>query len=287
MNKIDLIINWTLAVMLFAGIVIVFLKPSKEKFENLKAEIKQYTGKGHELDKHFTQAGLKINTYTYNLIRWLFLAAFFIVVVARYISPLKIGAIAFCLLGLVLLYYLSAPKIEIIKGKESPLILALNNMHKSKGEKLDDEIYDSCITLKNLAIVQRESPLSADYMFEQLLENSKKLKPYYSEMITLYRAGEDAEAFRIFTNRIGTKTAKNFGLILEKIDKINPSELTEQVSVFQDVIAEQRLTKGVKKADKDSIITTMFATVTIFALLLNFAVVVVFMDTMNLMSGVF
>ena len=43
----------------------------------------------------------------------------------------------------------------------------------------ESELYDSCILLKNLALVYRQMPLSADMILELLMENSWKLKPVY------------------------------------------------------------------------------------------------------------
>ncbi|MEG0292273.1 MAG: hypothetical protein RR495_03815 [Anaerovoracaceae bacterium] len=154
-------------------------------------------------------------------------------------------------------------------------------------EKYDEELFNACITLKNLAIVQSDKPFSADFVYEQLLINSKLLKPFLGEMITLYRKGDDVEAFKVLTQKINTKQAKNFSLILSKLDKINPSELVEQVLVFQEAMSDLRMTTQLKKADRNSIITTLFSTATIFALLLNFAVVVVFMDTINTLQRMF
>lgn len=154
-------------------------------------------------------------------------------------------------------------------------------------EKYDDELFNSCVTLKNLAIVQSDQPLSADFVYEQLLINSKLLKPLYGEMLTLYRKGSDKEAFEVLSKKINSKQAKNFSLILSKLDQINPAELIEQVMVFQEAMSDVRMTFQIKKTDRNSIITTLFSTATIFALLLNFAVVVVFMDTLNTLKGVF
>ena len=164
-------------------------------------------------------------------------------------------------------------------------------INKLKNKLLKDayeaELFSSCITLKNMAIVQKTKPMSADYVYECLMENSKILKPLYSEMLVLYRRGRDKEAFELMGKNIGTKTARNFSLILSKMDMINPSELIEQVMAFQDGIREKKVTREMKKVDRNSIITTLCSTAIIFALLLNFAVVVVFMDTLKLMKEFF
>lgn len=158
---------------------------------------------------------------------------------------------------------------------------------KYQKSKYDEELFNSCITLKNLAIVQADKPMSADYVYEQLMSNSKVLRPIYSTMLTLYRKGDEEKAFRVLTDNINTKQARNFSLILSKLDQINPVELIEQVILFQDAMSETRVTNNMKRTDISSIITTLLSTTTIFALLLNFTVIVVFMDSMSLIKNMF
>ena len=288
MVNIEYIIYAVTSTLLIFGMCLVFLpsfKAATKKTNIFKLMLGAGSTDDHA-DKFFRNAGLNLTTGQYNIGRRIALILIIAWAVFKGINPINIMHIVLGILVAVLLFALSAP-IEKFGEYKSPFAMVLEKIYIAKGKELDDELYDSCITLKNLAIVQKEQPLSGDFILEQLLDNSKKLKPIYSEMLSLYRSGKDDEAFSLFNRRIGTKTAKNFAMILSKLDKINPNELIEQVVVFQEIVSEQRLTKGVKKADQDSIITTVFATATIFAILLNFAVVVVFMDTMSAMGGVF
>lgn len=43
-------------------------------------------------------------------------------------------------------------------------------------DALDRELYAGSVILKNMSIVRRETPLSADYIYENLMENSSLLK---------------------------------------------------------------------------------------------------------------
>lgn len=156
-----------------------------------------------------------------------------------------------------------------------------------KKEILELELYDSCITLKNLAIVNGAKPFSGEFLYTMLMENAVKLKPIYREMLLMYRQGRDDEAFTYFADAVGTKAGKTFGAILAKIERINPAELIEQMEVFQNMMAEKRMTQAIRTAQKNSIITTIWSSATVFALLINFAVVAVFMDTLNLLKNIF
>jgi len=152
---------------------------------------------------------------------------------------------------------------------------------------LDRELFSSNVILKNLSLVRRETPLSADYIYENLMENSYLLKPFYGEMLTLYRSGKDEDAFKVFTVEIGTKAARNFAMILSKLDKVNPAELVEQMEIFQQMMMENNTTAAMKRAQRNSLIIMGCAASAVFALLINFSVVVVFMDTINTLNNMF
>lgn len=156
-----------------------------------------------------------------------------------------------------------------------------------KKEVLELELYDSCITLKNLAIVNGAKPFSGEFLYTMLMENAVKLKPVYREMLLMYRQGRDEEAFAYFANAVGTKAGKTFGAILAKVERINPAELIEQMEVFQNMMAEKRMTQAIRTAQRNSVIITIWSSATVFALLINFAVVAVFMDTLNLLKNIF
>lgn len=156
-----------------------------------------------------------------------------------------------------------------------------------KKENLELELYDSCITLKNLAIVNGSKPFSGDFLYTMLMENATRLKPIYREMLLLYRQGRDEEAFEYFSKAVGTKAGRNFCVILAKLEQINPAELIEQMEVFQNMMAEKRMTQALKIAQRNSLITTIWSGATVFSLLINFAVVAVFTDTLIMLKNVF
>lgn len=175
--------------------------------------------------------------------------------------------------------------IPVISDKSKRNIMAKwKLLHSDKAEK---EIFNCCIVLKNLAIVHREMPMSADFILEQLMESSKILRNTFADMLSAYRNGRGEEAFSILYARMPIKEAKTFASILNKLDQINPAELIAHMTAFEETFASQRMTKGMKRAERKSLLTTMMATASIFAILLNFTIVVVFMDTLNLLGQVF
>lgn len=159
-------------------------------------------------------------------------------------------------------------------------------MKKSKSQ-IDKELYNSSVILKNLALVQRQMPFSADYMYERIMENSVLLKPIYSQMLATYRGMDSNEAFKVLPLVVGTKTSKNFAIILSKLEKLNPAELEKQMDIFQKSMMESRMTYAIKRVQRTSLVLTGLATITVFALLLNFVVVVVFLNTIDTLNQLF
>ena len=144
----------------------------------------------------------------------------------------------------------------------------------------EKDLYQAAILLKNLAIVRKEYPVSLDYMLEELSRDSGSLRPVFQQMLSIYRSGKYDEAFKFFGSSVRSKYGRSFALILSKLDRINPYELVSQIDVFIGIIREVRTTEAMKQAERRSLIITVFATASVFACLVNFCVVVVFLDTL-------
>lgn len=88
-------------------------------------------------------------------------------------------------------------------------------------------------------------------------------------------------AFKYFAERLDTKHGRSFAMLLSKMDKIDPAELVPQIDIFIGVIREVRTTEAMKAADRRSALCTFLAASACFAVLIDFLVVVVFMDTLE------
>ena len=199
--------------------------------------------------------------------------------------------LSICILGVYMAY--KDYVLEVFRWKWLENILykrkkdiELMIMKKSKSQ-IDKELYNSSVILKNLALVQKQMPFSADYMYERIMENSVLLKPIYSQMLATYRGMDSNEAFKVLPLVVGTKTSKNFAIILSKLEKLNPAELEKQMDIFQKSMMESRMTYAIKRVQRTSLVLTGLATITVFALLLNFVVVVVFLNTIDTLNQLF
>lgn len=160
-------------------------------------------------------------------------------------------------------------------------------VHSIRSRRFDMELYDSSLLLKNLALADREHAFSADYIYERLMEHARWLRPVYARMLNLYRGGHDQEAFQYLEEQCGSRIGRNFAMVLSKIDRISPDELVEQMEVFLEIMGQQRITAEMKRVQRNSLITTMLATVSVFVMILDFAVVIVFMHTLTMMENIF
>ncbi len=172
---------------------------------------------------------------------------------------------------------------NIIIGLRNKLYRKLIFIGKQIGlvEDSERDLYQAAILLKNLAIVRKEYPVSLDYILEELSSDAGTLKPVFQETLVIYRSGRYDEAFKFFAGAVKSRYGKNFALILSKLDRINPYELVSQIDIFIGIIREVRTTEAIKQAERRSLVITAFATASVFAVLVNFCVVVVFLDTLS------
>ena len=148
-------------------------------------------------------------------------------------------------------------------------------------EDSEKDLYQAAILLKNLAIVRKDYPVSLDYILEELAKDSGTLKPVFQKTLSIYRGGRYDEAFKFFADSVRSRYGKNLAMILSKMDKINPYEIVTQIDVYIGIIREVRTTEAMKQAERRSLVITAFATASVFTLMINFCVVVVFLDTLN------
>lgn len=156
-----------------------------------------------------------------------------------------------------------------------------------RADRLEQELLNSCLIGRNLAIVYAGKPMSADHIIEELMKSSNVLKPTYARMLSLYRAGRDEEAFALLPEMVPIKAASNFSLILSKMDRIDPAELSGYMEAFEMSLSDERVTKGMKREERKSLIGTVVSTMAVFAVLMNFTTVVVFLDAAEMLKTVF
>lgn len=268
--------------LLLIGIYFLFIKGTGEYY---KGQMMAFINEDLEENDYFVRMGQNVTANGYRIALYVVCCLIFILMAVNAILKVSIPGLLLAIIVAVGVGYLFQPKKTIAGGLQSPFYKMVEITTKRRSEELEKELYNSVTLLKNIAIAQEGEPLSADTIMEKLMENAKKLKPVFADMLRVYRQGDKTKALRRFAMSIGTRNASNFTQILEKIDKTSPSELRLQITSLQETMADERFTSGLEKAESKG--TTLFglATAAAFVCLLNFLFVCVMIDAMDMLGG--
>ena len=152
-------------------------------------------------------------------------------------------------------------------------------------EEMEQDLFSSCVILRNLAIVQKDRPMSVDYILEELMNSSGALRSVYEEILFQIRNGRGDRAFDVLRERLNTRAGEQFAYVLAGIEQINPAELVGAMESLEEAFSEARVTAAMKRSSRRSFLTTLAATASVLAVLMNFSVVVEFMDMRQILSG--
>ena len=235
-------------------------------------------------DLRFRGLGIRLTEAGYRRILFILCTA---LVFFSLMKTLREREAAFALAGALAAFYihrLLLPREHVFGSVRSIFAMALDMLAASRRKKFDRGLYTCCVVLRNLAIVQKSAPLSADQILERIARcASKELQPLFWSMLSMYRTGKADQAFRTFAASVGTPAGRASAGIFAKLDSINPAELLEQTTALIDAMREARVTAGHIRAQRSGVITMALATATIMTAMLDFLVVVVYMDLMQML----
>ena len=229
------------------------------------------------------EAGMKTDSKYYNGIRYI-LTVVTLVLQAKVQMEAEVLKPHLFLLAAGI-FLLSSP-VESFNGKLMPFGYVMKLFKKGQEEKIDKEVFQAMTQLKNLCIAQAEFPLSGDYMIEQVMKFSQVTKPAYSRMLIQWRLGDSEKACEIFADTLNTKMSRELSSIFLKLESMAPMELADHLSLYQSHIREERMTKHLRKQEMMSYVLYAPVIASAFAIMLNFMVVVIWLDTMDLMQKI-
>lgn len=154
---------------------------------------------------------------------------------------------------------------------------------RHKGKSLMTDI----ALLKSIIICNRESPLSTEKILEEMAIYSNGLSKTYLKVVSEYRKNKGKRAFDAVTDRYQGHIWESYKRILVRLEDFDPIELIDQISALQELVLQNQISKSMVDVEKKANLLTIIATASVFAVILNFAVVVVFMDTMAMLGKVF
>ena len=85
-------------------------------------------------------------------------------------------------------YMTRAPALRL-RGRISELVKRVSR------ESMEQELFASCLILRNLAIIQKDKPLSLDHMLEELMDASDALRSVYEDVLFRWRSGQGNQSF--------------------------------------------------------------------------------------------
>lgn len=256
----------------------------KNRYEEFK-ELVKFKGDEKEFNKLFSTAGLNITIGQYQSIRYFLFILWILMIFAA--SKFNIGKLPLMqLLTVVIVYYATTPKISIM-GKKTPFRYMIDALTIEYRNKVNIEIYRIFSQLKNMTMNRKDNPPGATFMFEQLKKFTKVIRPALNRFITLYNEDKLDEAHRYLQNALNTHAGHDLADLLIKLDKINPQELKNQLSVYQEKVRLERETASKKKNENRSNIIYFIVMLSLFIIVMNFIVVVFYLDSLSLMKYLF
>lgn len=206
----------------------------------------------------------------YKAIRLIAVMAILAYVGYSFLTTGKISQIACAVLLVIIVFTDPTAKISIIA--------VLSKRFQGRVRAMQDqEIYRAIIQLVNIASLDLK--MSATEVMTELLRHTSYLRPELARLIRLWYSSDKVVITADFAQKIGTDQAKYLAKILLKLDSAYPSELRNELELYQiTVLAEKQTTRE----NKDAAIGDLFnalVTALFMVILVNFIVVVVYANT--------
>jgi len=229
------------------------------------------------------ESGLHIDSVKYNTYRLGVLCAY---LMSQIVIGLSEGVFSVKKICLAVTIFLLFSPIDIIWGYKTPFGFALTAFKNYRKDQIDKEIFETMTQLKNLCIAQAQSPLSGDYLIEQLLKFSRLTKPAFTKLLSLWRLGQSEKGCEVFADLLDTKVSQELSNIFLKLESMNPVELANHLELFQNHVREERMSHYLRKQETLSYVLYAPVIASAFMIMLNFMVIVIWMDTMQLIRKI-
>lgn len=235
------------------------------------------------VSQKFYEAGLKLNVHDYKTFRYLFVIACMTLELGSLVSKHEIEVRE--LLLLTLLFIMTTP-IERVGKYWTPFGKILSLLVANRKVRIDREHLNAMTQLKNLCIAQEENRVGGDYLIEQLFKNSDVTKPAYTKLLGYWRMGQTRAGCEAFGQMLDTKISRELANIFEKIDALDHRAVIDQIIIYQSFIREERMTRHEKRQEILSYILYAPVVASAFMIILNFMVIVIWLDTMDMIQNI-
>ena len=234
-------------------------------------------------NKILFEAGFKVDALHFNGIRYIFFISIILTQLLKWNNTGLVKPGIF--LANAGIFFLTLP-IENFVGIKTPFGLVAQMLKKHRMENIDKELFEAMTQLKNLCVVQGNTPLSGDFLMEQLIKFVDFTKPEFTKALTIWRLGNITLACDTLAESLNTKMGKELSGILSKLENMHPGELIEHLELYQNHIREVRMTQYLRRQEGLSHLLYAPVIVSAFLIMLNFMVIVIWMDAMQLIKNI-
>lgn len=228
------------------------------------------------LDKVFLSSGLNITSVTYNLLRYIVIIVWLLIIFLSYMLNGYINP--FQILFLIAVIMITKPVMKFL-GQRSPFNYIITIITKEFKHKKNQEIYRAFSQLKNLSIISAHTNIGSDFIIQELMKMTKITKPIFATTLRLWRENERQDAMDYFAAALDTREGSELANIFLKLDDLGPDELREQIALCQNIFSEERRTNKEKRNENRSYVLYAFVITSIFIILFNFVVMIVYINT--------
>ena len=273
--------------LFYTGINLIFFqglnlskKSSRFVLINIKNDINRMFF-NDKLEQEFVDSGFKIsfvNHYKkYQIVRYIiFLAILFIIAIKAFNSTISVSTI----LMICFIFVATSPKVKL--GKHWTLFgHAMRFLNDDYKKKQDLELSSIIIQLQNIAISQKDEPTTLTHMLSRVVRFAKYTKIAFIKMISYLDQGREEQARNSFISEIDTSLGKDLAYILIELDRIEPSEVINQLKLLEDRVRKENLAHKNNTEEFYSNLMYIVPTALCFIILLNFLMIVLNLVTSN------
>lgn len=265
--------------------VVVYAKKRVHRINSLSKRHKDQLINSR-LETQMRELGLPFSLYHYQVARFTLLI---IGLLAFLISSL-ISGMTFskniCLLILLVVFFITKPTQRVF-GSVPFFKKFLDALQASKRQQYNRELYLLISQLRNSFKVYGDKAPSATEIFSELIRYTDKTKPIFQKFLSFWISGDQEKALKYFEVSIGTKEAENLAQMFEKIDRLSPEKLDQQLESFQKIYRGERGTARIKEDEKNSNIVFALVIGACFMILLDFIAVGFIVDLLLVTNDLF
>lgn len=157
-------------------------------------------------------------------------------------------------------------------------------LSRSFKEKAEIEIWESISFMRNVVSNGEAASYTMDALLEEFISRKATLAPAFNGTLQLIRQNQIEEAYKYFTDLVGTSNSKEFANLLIRWDIIDPEYLLETLITYQKNIREARFTAQKQRDETLSNLIYLPAVLNIMLILLNFIYVGYFKEQMEMLT---